>query len=140
MPGNNWNIEISNVTIIVNIESKLLPHYRQYTLPYSKFLFVYNIYLHRLANNFIIKAFLKIFIYFLRVPKNSKIRHLRKKINILRRRHFIKKLRFLVACISPGSGGLSTIRLLQSISPNMSLNISEIWFNVILSNYNVKGL
>ena len=57
---------------------------------------VYNIYLHRLSSNFIIKALLKNFIYFLHVPKTSKIRHLRKKLNIHRRRHFIRKLSFLV--------------------------------------------
>ena len=101
---------------------------------------IYNIYLHRLSNNFIIKALLKNFMYFVRVPKNSKIRHFRKKLNILRRRHFIRKLPFLVGCISPGSGGLSSTRPFQSTSPQISLNIYEICFTVILSNYNVKGL
>ena len=103
---------------------------------------VYNIYLHRISNNFIIKALMKIFIYFERVPKNSKIRHLRKKLNILRRRHFVRKLPFLVAYISPGSGGLSTIRPFQSTSPKISLNflkyVLTLYFRITMLKGYVK--
>ena len=82
---------------------------------------VYNIYLHRLSNNFINKALLKSFIYFLHeLPKIVKYDIWEKKLNILRRRYFIRKLPFLVACISPGSGVLSSMRPFQSTSPKIS--------------------
>ena len=51
-------------------------------------------------------------------PKKCEI-HLRKTLNILRRRHLIRKLPFLVAYISsgpPGPGGLFLIRPLEHFS------------------------
>ena len=42
-------------------------------------------------------------------------------MNTIRRRHFIRKLPFLVACIFPISGGLSSITPFQSTTPNILL-------------------
>ena len=99
-----------------------------------------NIYLQRFSIDFIIQALFKILYISYVFPKIVKYDICEKKINILRRQHFIRKLPFLVACIFPISGGLSSIRPFQSTTRNISFNISEICFYVILSNYNVKGV
>ena len=46
----------------------------------------------------------------------------------------MRKLPFLFACISPGPGGLISVKHFQRASQNMSLNISEICFNLIYPN------